>query len=57
MARLALGLLADRLEHLLQTRDLLFGLASCFSNAALSSWDWAAFAIFGKALRIFFSAK
>ena len=31
--------------------------SSCFWNAALSSSDCAAFAIFGKALRIFFSAK
>ena len=30
---------------------------SCFSNAAFSYADCAAFAIFGKAPRIFFSAK
>ena len=48
---------AQQREDLFQPLDLFSVSPSCFSKAALSSGDCAAFAIFGRALRIFFSAK
>jgi hypothetical protein len=51
-----LRLLVDCGEHLF-TSDLVFGSASCFSNAALNSSFCAAFAILGRVVSIFFSAK
>ena len=57
MASQVLGRLADRFENLLKARDLLLRLAAMLLKRAFSSSDCAAFAIFGNAPRIFFSAK